>query len=522
MNLQTVLNDLFRIARHDERLMVAQLEAMERQIPLLYIIIAISTIGLGAHFFYTAPVGIAVGVPAGVTGFIILRMLAWMRRDRSRKPLKTIHTKLKLVVILTALITLFLCAWAWSLDFYATDFQRAHLAFYVAVTVITTVLALAQFPPGAMAAVIFGGMAYLAYSCSKGSLAQIGLGLNMVLVLTVTVALLHAAYKSFRRDVHAQEHMERANEKMSELNSELIFHRDNLQEEVRRRTAEIQTQALQLEQALSQEKELNRMQNKFVSMVSHEFRTPLTVIDATARRVESRIADMPDDEVGERMARIRGSVKRLSGLVERTLDAAKMANGSIEYVPSEFDPRALLSEIVERHREIAPDKKFHTRITNPPDTMHGDPQLIDHILSNLISNAIKYAPDDPNIEITFQRTGERVQFVVRDHGVGIPKDEMKNVSNRFFRASTSAGISGTGIGLNLVSTLVDMHSGCMRIESEEGQWTEVTINLPINGRDCASDCPKITGQSGTCTHKAQTERQAEDQHETGSRIIREA
>ena len=199
---------------------------------------------------------------------------------------------------------------------------------------------------------------------------------------------------------------------------------------------------------------------------------------------------MASEEIEDRMTKVRSSVRRLSGLVDRTLDASKMANGAIEYNPVSFDVSKLLQDVLEHQSEVSPAAQIRLKTDCLPKEMMGDPHLIDHMFSNIISNAIKYSPDIPVIKVSLVGDGDRLTFTVKDHGVGIPRAELAKVTNRFYRASTSNGIPGTGIGLNFVASLVDMHNGCFCIDSEEGAWTKVSINLPIDGRTRKSVCGK--------------------------------
>lgn len=277
-------------------------------------------------------------------------------------------------------------------------------------------------------------------------------------------------------------------EQTDRLHLEVRYHRDNLSTEVLKRTQELKEQTFRLEQALKQEKELNEMTNQFVSTVSHEFRTPLTIIDAVARRVSKRLHQMDEGELRERMDRIRDSAQRLSQMVESTLDAAKLASGQMAFNQEDVDVSQLLEDVIDRHREIAPGFKINVHRENVPDTIRADSRLLDHVFANLVSNAIKYSKDRPEVDVIIKGTGSHVDVRVRDRGVGIPKKELPHIAERFYRASTSKGIKGTGIGLNLVTQLVELHSGCFCIDSEEGEWTEVTVRLPITGqKPCDSD-----------------------------------
>ena len=490
MGIKAQMRDLLRLRTEDEPLLRAQLHAMERQIPLLYIIILTNVWALGIHFLDTAPQYLTLYLPITTTFFIATRMVHWGKRAREEKSIDVVISKLKALFVLCVVITAILSGWAWSLDSYANDLQRAHITFFVAVILTSSAFALAQYPLAAVSSLWIGGLTFLSYSASGGSLVQFGLGVNFLVVLAIVTILLATFNKSFVASVHAQENMAKANAEMSNLNEQLIFHRDNLAQEVEKQTAELREQAVKLEQALSHEKELNQMQTRFVSMVSHEFRTPLTVIDATARRVERRHGSMASEEIEDRMTKVRSSVRRLSGLVDRTLDASKMANGAIEYNPVSFDVSKLLQDVLEHQSEVSPAAQIRLKTDCLPKEMMGDPHLIDHMFSNIISNAIKYSPDIPVIKVSLVGDGDRLTFTVKDHGVGIPRAELAKVTNRFYRASTSNGIPGTGIGLNFVASLVDMHNGCFCIDSEEGAWTKVSINLPIDGRTRKSVCGK--------------------------------
>ena len=488
MKLKAYIAELGKIREDDEPLLYAQLEALERQIPLLYIVLLTNVWGIGLHFLSSAPIYLALILPVMLTIMVVIRFLSWTRRSKVRPSIEDVKRKLRALVVLGTMITVVLSCWGWSLDGYADALQRTHLSFFVATVIISSVFALAQFPPAAIWSMWLGGATFNLYCFSTGEPIYYGLGLNFAMVLGIISVLLLTSSRAFVQSVHTREAMAKANSDMSAMNEELTFHRDNLASEVKRRTAELEAQAVRLQEALSQEKELNQLQNQFVSMVSHEFRTPLTVIDATARRVARNGSGMSKEELVDRMSRVRSSVKRLSGLVERTLDASRLANGVIDYNPVAFALPAFIDEILDCHKEAAPQAEFRVTLSELPPTLTGDPQLIDHMLSNVLSNAIKYAPENPVIEVTASSDGECFRFTVRDNGVGIPKHDLDKVMNRFYRAKTSSGIPGTGIGLSFVSELVAMHKGCICIDSEEGKWTEVTISLPLDGVSARNHC----------------------------------
>ncbi|MCH8239641.1 MAG: PAS domain S-box protein, partial [Proteobacteria bacterium] len=266
---------------------------------------------------------------------------------------------------------------------------------------------------------------------------------------------------------------------------ELITHRDHLQELVDMATQELKAKAVELNEALGKEKELNELQRQFVSMASHEFRTPLSIIDSTAQRLKSRLDSgrFTPDDAHQRIEKIRAAVRRMTRLMDSTLAAARMQEGKIEIKIEPCDISKVVKEVCTRQQEISETHVISCDLVELPETIQADSGSVEQILANLLSNAVKYAPDAPDIEVTARTQGDQVVISVRDYGIGIDADELDNIGERFFRARTSTGIAGTGIGLNLARTLVQMHGGTTNLESKKGEGSTFTIRLPIAGPD---------------------------------------
>jgi len=238
--------------------------------------------------------------------------------------------------------------------------------------------------------------------------------------------------------------------------------------------------AVQLQVALDKERELNGLQRQFVSMVSHEFRTPLAIIDGVAQRALRRLETLKPDAVRESQQKVRLAVVRLTELMESVLSAARLEEGRIAFEPKACSLTGLIAEIHDSYCALNKDKEIFLDIQNLPTEIIADGKLLRQIVSNLLSNAIKYSPDGKRVWLTghLDQQNELV-IAIRDEGVGIPKAELDKLFQRFFRASTSTGIAGSGIGLNLVQNFIELHGGRIDVDSETGVGSTFTVRIPF-------------------------------------------
>jgi len=267
------------------------------------------------------------------------------------------------------------------------------------------------------------------------------------------------------------------------LEAEITENRNHLQELVDTATQELKTNAEDLKQALAKEQELNKLQREFVSMASHEFRTPLAIIDGTAQRMKSRINKdrlTPEDAI-RRIDKIRGAVNRMAKLMRSTLDVTRMEEGKITVEIGPCDIGKVVREVCAHQQGISQTHAISCDLGDLPATIQADSSSLEQILTNLLSNAVKYAPDASDIEVKGRTEGEQVMISVRDHGIGIDQEDLPRIGELYFRAKTSTGIVGTGIGLNLAKALVEMHDGSVTVESQIGEGCTFTLSLPISG-----------------------------------------
>lgn len=240
-------------------------------------------------------------------------------------------------------------------------------------------------------------------------------------------------------------------------------------------------QTSMLEEKLAQEQRLTQLQQDFVSMASHEFRTPLTVIDGQAQRLMKLANTKPVAEIVERARKIRTAVLRMTTVIETLLSSSSMVDGSAQlyFHPAEVDLRSLLEEVCQLHREVAPQSHIWQKLGVTRLPVMGDAKLLPQMFGNLISNALKYSNDGSLIEIAAGVEGDQVVVSVRDEGMGIPKKDIANIFGRYNRGSNVSGIVGTGVGLYLVEIVARLHQGNVIVDSVEGKGSCFTVRLPL-------------------------------------------
>jgi len=223
------------------------------------------------------------------------------------------------------------------------------------------------------------------------------------------------------------------------------------------------------------------LQRNFVSMASHEFRTPLTIIDGHAQRMIKVKDRMARDEIGDRAGKVRSAVLRLTHLIDNLLESSRLVDGDrrVSLEPAEIDIAALLREVCQLHREMAPRAEIVERFAAASLRMVGDPKLLSQLFSNLLSNAIKYSPGGGSIDISAEVVSEEVVVAVVDHGIGIPESDLDRLFERYQRGSNVSGIVGTGVGLYLAKMIVDMHAGRIEVQSKEDEGSRFTVRFPI-------------------------------------------
>lgn len=237
--------------------------------------------------------------------------------------------------------------------------------------------------------------------------------------------------------------------------------------------------------------ETNRLKNEFISTISHELRTPLTAIKGWGET----IMDTPrtDTQLTEKGLRVIVSEsERLTELVEELLDFSRMESGNLPLRMDTFDLFTALDEVVTVFNERARRENmcFAAEIPSVPAVIYGDRNRIKQVFFNILDNAFKYNVPQGYVFVKAQVTNaKQAEVVIRDDGCGISEADLPHITEKFYKANTS--VRGSGIGLAVVSELIERHGGTLHIESKQGVGTTVFVTLPItNTANGANDAPK--------------------------------
>ncbi len=247
--------------------------------------------------------------------------------------------------------------------------------------------------------------------------------------------------------------------------------------------ADAQARARAVEIRIQDElRELDSAKDDFVTNVSHELRTPLTTISGYLELVTEEFGDGLEPRHERMLDATRRNVERLSALIDDLLALSSAENRPAELAPSDIN--AIVGDVVADVRMSASRRGVTVDMaaSEEPVLVVCDRPMLYRAFLNLLGNAVKFSHDDGVVEVGVRRVLDRVEIAVRDHGIGIPSDDLDRLGTRFFRAAnaTSNEVQGTGLGLRIVQTIVDKHAGDVVIESAEGEGTTVFVRLPVS------------------------------------------
>lgn len=285
----------------------------------------------------------------------------------------------------------------------------------------------------------------------------------------------------------------RAEEALKRSEEQLLVYASELEKKVQSRTEDLNTTIKALEneirvrkkaeedahKALGRERELNELKSKFVSIASHEFRTPLSTVLSSASLIDQYNARLEKDKVSKHVQRIKSSVNHLTSILNDFLSLGKLEEGKIDVISEKLVIADFLKEVEE---EITSTLKTGQHLIihceGSIETVSTDVRILRNIMFNLISNASKYSDQGKPIQVSCNKEGNTVIFSIRDEGIGIPQEDQKHMFDRFFRASNAGNVQGTGLGLNIVKRYVELLGGRISFVSEYRKGSIFTIRIP--------------------------------------------
>lgn len=266
-----------------------------------------------------------------------------------------------------------------------------------------------------------------------------------------------------------------------EAEAKLVAQTEELEARVNERTAELSEAKAEIEQALEKERELGILKSRFVSMASHEFRTPLSTILSSVTLIDRYEDKAYLEKRKKHISRIKASVRNLTAILNDFLSMGKLEEGRIQHRPHPFNLQPFLDALHDEMQNLTKtgqviDIQFKAEGEEKEIVM--DDHILKNILHNLLSNAIKYSGEGDTIDFKVNLTAEKLDISIKDKGIGIPKEEQHHLFERFFRAHNVTNIQGTGLGLSIVKQYVDLMKGNITFESEVGEGTTFNLSFP--------------------------------------------
>ncbi len=230
--------------------------------------------------------------------------------------------------------------------------------------------------------------------------------------------------------------------------------------------------------ALQREREFSNAKSEFIATVSHELRTPLSVIQSSADILQHNIDKLTDEKRQKHFQKMDSGVQRITSIVQDLLIIAEDEAGSLEFNPTEIDIAQMCQQMINtivnyNNRRI----KFKVSGDGATTAMV-DSKIINHILVNLLENALKYSQPDKEVQFEFDLSPSKIIFRIQDQGIGIPTENLSHIFDSFYRANNVETKPGTGLGLSIVKRCVDLHGGGIAVNSTVGEGTIFTVTLP--------------------------------------------
>ncbi len=291
-----------------------------------------------------------------------------------------------------------------------------------------------------------------------------------------------AFISDIRARIEVQNKLKEQRLALASMNKEMEAMNEELERKVEARTSKLRETLKKLEaskdelsKALSKEKDLGELKSAFVSMASHEFRTPLSTILSSVSLLAKYKLTEEQPKRDKHVQRIKSSVINLNNILNEFLSLGRIEDGKITANQTVFDIKEFISVQINEMTEILKPGQKVTYVHTGHTQVTLDEVLFKNILINLLSNAVKFSPENKTVSITTKVNDNELQFSIKDEGIGISKKDQEHLCEIFFRATNAVNIPGTGLGLHIVAKYVEMMHGQIEIKSDLDKGTEINL-----------------------------------------------
>lgn len=277
-----------------------------------------------------------------------------------------------------------------------------------------------------------------------------------------------------------QEQLEKVSDEIRKLNSELEVKVEERTLILKEALKKLEQSQEELSEALDKEKQLNEIKSRFVSMASHEFRTPLSTVLSSASLMSGYVEKQDYEKCIRHIGKIKNAVNHLNDILEDFLSLGKLDEGKVGSLVSEFDLEEFIQEAMDEMKGLLKKGQRIEAAYKGEKRIHSDKKLLKNILINLVTNAIKFSGEDKLINVDTVTESQSARISVSDQGIGIAPQDKAHLFSSFFRGANAMNIAGTGLGLHIVKRYTDLLKGNVTIESELDKGTTITIFIPVN------------------------------------------
>ncbi len=286
--------------------------------------------------------------------------------------------------------------------------------------------------------------------------------------------------KAIENNVKQQQNeLERISNELRKLNAELETKVEERTVILKEALQKLEQSQLELNDALDKEKQLSEIKSRFVSMASHEFRTPLSTVLSSAILLEKYTKEEEQEKRSRHIEKIKNSVKNLNDILEDFLSMGRLDEGKVASQICEMNLQSCISETIDEIKPFMKNGQYVVQNYEGDPTLQSDKKLLRNIIINLVSNAIKFSEEGKKIEVRAIHTNGRVSIAISDEGIGVGKEDQEHLFSSFFRGANATNIQGTGLGLHIVQRYAALLGGTVALQSELNEGTTVTISIPI-------------------------------------------